>query len=138
MDTPEMLQDRSASKSPPKGSPLCEECVDEQVQESTKEFIPHQDCSIQVTQDDGAGVLPSIRPVSSGSNDYSSQVQGHDEDEELAVGIEPYLPQDPFANLPFGRFGFVTLGKDNREASCWRGRRQSLLFFVGNGGGLDW
>ena len=36
--------------------------VDDQIQQASKELVPHHDCCEQISQNQGAGVLPRVMP----------------------------------------------------------------------------
>lgn len=115
---------------------LGKESIDDEIEETTKELISHQDGKEEVAKHNWASELACIWPMTSGGKDDPSQVQCHDKGKELPIGVEPELPTDPTTNFLLCGFGFVRLGQDNGESSEWRWRHQTFLFRLGSHCGL--
>lgn len=86
----------------------------DQVEEPQEKLVAEEDCREQIAQNQGSQVVLCVGELAEGSHDDAGKVQGHDQDEELAVGVEPQLKTDPCADLALrprrllglrGRFG---------------------------------
>ena len=71
------------------------------VQEPQEQLVSHQNCAEQVAKHQSTEVVLGIREPTECGHDHSGQVEQGDKGEELSVGIEPNLKEDPSANLSF-------------------------------------
>ncbi len=58
-------------------------CIDQQVQQSTKKLIPHEDGKDEIAKNEGTGVSPWICPDIHGCEEEANAVERHYEGEEF-------------------------------------------------------
>lgn len=102
-----MLEYRSYGEFDADRCPTSQTVNGNEVEEPKEELIAHQDGTKQVAQDQGSEVFLGIREPIECCHDDSGQVEQGYECEELAIGIEPELEEDPSADFPLWRRWFL-------------------------------
>lgn len=62
---------------------LGEECVNDKVEDSSKEFVPHQNSCEEIPENKGTCVFSRIFPDIKRSKEDSDEVEGHNERKEF-------------------------------------------------------
>ena len=130
---------------------LSKESVHDEVKQTTKDLISHENCDIEVGDYDGAVVLETVRPMSSGSQYEPNHVQTERQGEEfpdgveiisdhlgnqmemveLPVHVEPQAETDPFGNFPFGLSGGRLSGRGSSDDLLYSRDGAFFLLLIG-------